>query len=636
MILLESIATEVFQILRSYDYTVVMYDDDGNQIYEPEDARRFFAKPNNLLVSIVDNGDNSSIRLYLGKSTDISDVVGLDQTLRATATKYNMIFNVRRYGRDLKPSDFATKASVTEGKEEAMNIFEGMYGTTRSSYLKLENARMIVRHSKKIDETMMGSRGRHINEIFVENAVGERFLFPTRQLAPARAMTQHVNHGGGFADQVGQQIQRMATDYANLGSASGYVAANANNLSESAVSLRETCRKRMHEMKKCFERLYRPGGYLGEAHRIEEQCNTLNENDSASDPVDTTEVRKTLAMEGIELDESILVSVAEAVKACECDDKEMSEGVLKKNDNDGTDTVGVFGRQLSASAWDDFANQGKLALIKEPHVEGDGPRFANLDAKLSYLLGLVIPEVQNDSMMNFLSHVADKLQEHNNEVMQKNLRRVAAQAIRLAGLSLNEGLAVNHEAVREFDEWMSGHTAEHVLAEREDDEHDYSDHEPSYRDDDDRDEAVERASESVMNDFDPEAFLAAKGEDFAWGDNGMQPEEKEFDKKFIMNLLASYLSDRVREETDIDDVNMDKEAMDLWDTVEPLLTGAGYSLSEGELSREDMVIQTNQDASLKREVTKPSSTDPYTGDEVPTDAAYIERMRTLAGFPNNR
>jgi hypothetical protein len=78
---------------------------------------------------------------------------------------------------------------------------------------------------------------------------------------------------------------------------------------------------------------------------------------------------------------------------------------------------------------------------------------------------------------------------------------------------------------------------------------------------------------------------------------------------------------------------MKNEAKNVWDQVEPLLTQAGYSLSEDALgfSRSDIVIPTNQGEDLKREVTKASDTDPFTGEEVPVDSSYIERLRTLAG-----
>ena len=211
-------AAELFQILRSYDYTVMMYDGDGNQVYEPEQARRFVVEKENLLVSLIEDGEDiKEIRLYIGKAISITDILGLIQTLRTATTKYAKrgTFTVKRSGQEnINVANFATRSSVTETEANTqMNILEGMYGTTRRSYLKLPNARMVVKHSRKIDEMVNGSRGRHIDAIFVENVQGERFLFPTQQLAPARAMTQHVNHGGGFADMVGHlEVARVKHD----------------------------------------------------------------------------------------------------------------------------------------------------------------------------------------------------------------------------------------------------------------------------------------------------------------------------------------------------------------------------------------------------------------------------------------
>lgn len=656
MISLDTAATEVFQILRSYDYAVMMYDDDGNQVYEPESARRFFAKPENLLVSLVDDGENSSVRLYIGASTDIEDVMGLDQTLRKTATKYNMMFNVKRSGSELAPADFSTKASVTENKkEEPMNILEGMYGTTRSSYLKLENARMIVRHSKKINEETIGSRGRHIDAIFVENAVGERFLFPTRQLSPARAMTQHVNHGGSFADTVGQQIMRMATDYANLGAASGHIATNSAVLGESAQPVREACRNRMYEMRKCFERLARAGGYITEAQRIEEETHTLTENEGG-ERVDISEVRDLITVEGIELEETLLVSVAEAMKY----GQDMGEGAtteikepscptchgkgMTADQSDtcpscagsGVDSVNVAGRMLSRQAWNNFKS-GALELfnpVSDEMADPDGkssgkPQFLNKDAEMAYLVSQIVPEVKNDALMNFLSYVSDELPKRNPPDRQKALRIVALHAIKLAGLNID--VAPKNEAVREFSEWLDSFNASTVLS-----EHDYENDE-SFGDPEATDDEIEGYAEQVANDFDPEDFLTTYGDDFNWG-TAEEPEEKEFDKSFIVRLLASYLEKKLGEVTgrDGDLWDMADTAADLFSQVEPLLAGAGYTLAEGELSRDDVLIQTNQNEDLKRETTAASARDPDTGEEMPADMEYINRIRTLSGMPWNR
>lgn len=311
---LDEIAKEAFNILRSFDYTVMMYDDDGTQIYEPENARRMFAKPENLLVSIVDDNDNTRINLYLSGDTDAESVLGLITSLRTLATKYNINFHNQKWDRDLTVKDFATKNSVRETVTPMMmDLTEGMYGTSRSSYLKLENARMIVRHSAKIDETIAGARSRRVESIFVENSQGERFLFPTKQLAPARAMTQHLNHGGGFADEVGQQINQMAQDYAALGQASSFIGMNQPVLGEGAMDLREKCRTTRKGLRKCFERLYRESSYAGQADTLREAAaNPVLVEDAA-----IARLREMLTVDGKELSEEVISTIARCVEAAQ-------------------------------------------------------------------------------------------------------------------------------------------------------------------------------------------------------------------------------------------------------------------------------------------------------------------------------
>jgi len=154
-----------------------------------------------------------------------------------------------------------------------MQVCEGMYGTSRSSYLRLENARMIVRHNKRIDDSRIGARGRCVESVFVENAAGERMLMPTRNLMPGRAMTQHVNQGGTFNDPVGQQISTMASDYGHL--ATGAQAA----ISESASAVREACKDKIGKLRKTFENLYHPSTYPNTAADLASQATVLTETD---------------------------------------------------------------------------------------------------------------------------------------------------------------------------------------------------------------------------------------------------------------------------------------------------------------------------------------------------------------------
>lgn len=279
---LSGVAEETFQVLLTYNYTLMLFDQNGDETTEPADARRMWSDKPNIMVTLLDNEDNSQLTLHIGKSVNVNSILGLDQQLRNTATKYNMVFRLQRYGRRIAPKDFKKLSAMTESRERIMHVVEGMYGTSRSSYLKLEHSRMIVRHGKRIDDSKLGARSRFVESILIENNAGERFLFPTRDLVPGRAMAQHVNQGGTFADQVGQQITRMAQDFADLGTASRCLITpvmdtGAVEVAESAGKVREACRGKRRKLRKTFERLYHPSTYTAESESLVASANMLAE-----------------------------------------------------------------------------------------------------------------------------------------------------------------------------------------------------------------------------------------------------------------------------------------------------------------------------------------------------------------------
>jgi hypothetical protein len=100
------VAKEVFGTLRSFNYAVALFDADGNKVYQPEDASRFFTDRRNITSSIHQDGENSSLQVYLGKSVDVPSVMGLLGTMRRTATKFNILFDVRQYHKRSLPQGF--------------------------------------------------------------------------------------------------------------------------------------------------------------------------------------------------------------------------------------------------------------------------------------------------------------------------------------------------------------------------------------------------------------------------------------------------------------------------------------------------------------------------------------------------
>lgn len=675
--ILNMVAREVFQTLRSYDYTVEMFDEDSNRVYEPEEARRFYATPEGILVAVIDEGDNSRIRLCIGPSTNLVDIIGLNDTLRTTATKFNLLYKLSQMTRDINIKDFATLSSVNEGQmgEKTMNLTEGMYGTTRSSYLKLENARMIVRHSKKIDENVFGSRGRHVESIFIENAQGERFLFPTRQMAPARAMTQHVNQGGSFADEVGAQITRMAQDFSALATGSSYIGANAMSLEESVVAMREEIRESMREMKRCFERLYRPSGYMLESQRILERANVLNENDDQGPTFE--EIKEALYVEGAEISDDVITAITEALKCkkdveedvivddeIELDENQQPQYVIKDTNGEflgadghtvedkedalvfGTkdeavaaakeagireyklathtretkETLKVLGRDVAVNAWEDFKN-GKLDLMGEIAQPETAPQFRFEEAKLLYKAREVIPYVKDDTMLNLISFATElATEEHASPKEKKMAMAIVRQTVNIV-YPKNESYVSKSAALREFVEWFNTTSVDMVMEMTDEDGWN------EFRADDTTEYPIDKDGEiaEVVKNFNVDDFLNFVAADIAWVDydprDELTVEERTLDKNDVIDFIAYYLSKQLEKDASIEDEDMSSEAKELYDVVAERLTGNHYIVNEADdLTRDDVVIPDDQEEDLMNEIKSKEY-----------DAAAIERLKSLAG-----
>jgi hypothetical protein len=373
MIDFNDFSSEVFQILRAYGKDIVLYDDTGKRVFEPSEARRMYVIGDNILVSIVEDGDNSAVKLFLSPSLNLSQVQGFLETLRRLAVQSNLLFHVKKYNKEIKPKDFATQAAVNEHKEIPMNIMEGLYGTSKSSYLKMENARMIVRHSARVKEHVIGDRGRHIHSIFVENAQGERFLFPVNMLSGARAMTQHVSNGGNFADEVGSQIVRMAQDFRNLAQVTNHIK-TSNGLGESADILRVAIMESMKATKRSFARICTEATYVGECAKVASNTNLTEGSESLSESVAAL---AEILGEGVS--ESALLSVARSVTIESATapqlDEELDDETVEENEEVEGDDEMEEGHAIDVAvegAYTDTPNNPQIREFEE-WMEGFDP-----------------------------------------------------------------------------------------------------------------------------------------------------------------------------------------------------------------------------------------------------------------------
>jgi len=240
-----NIATDLFYKVRSRFQGLKLGEATGQITINPESARFFdfdYTEGDNAIGHVsISLAEPNSMKVYF--STGITE--GMDdgqkenwykflKELREFAKRRLLAFDTRDIAKDnLDKRDYTFLSQnalqnnqKTEVGESMMNE-SNLYGTKTMSYQKLEDTRLIIKHSKAVmDDTTPGARSRNISALFVENQDGERFKYPFVHLAGARAMQRHVANGGLPYDAVGESIIKMSEEIAQLKSFSNYVVRN--------------------------------------------------------------------------------------------------------------------------------------------------------------------------------------------------------------------------------------------------------------------------------------------------------------------------------------------------------------------------------------------------------------------------
>jgi hypothetical protein len=272
-----NIATDLFYKIRSRFTGLKLGAETGEITINPEEARFFdfdYMEGEQPIGHVsVSLAEPNSMKVYFSNGiTESMDApqkakwYGFLKELRMFAKRRLLNFDTRDIAKDnLDKRDYAflsqysqpkptTNTAVQNPVGESIMSESNLYGTKTVSYQKLENTRLIIKHSQALaDDMAPGARSRNIAGLFVENQDGERFKYPFIHLSGARAMQRHVANGGKPYDEIGESIIRMSEEIAQLKSFGNYVVRNdlmnsdTNNVversSEQLNSLRETIAK---------------------------------------------------------------------------------------------------------------------------------------------------------------------------------------------------------------------------------------------------------------------------------------------------------------------------------------------------------------------------------------------------------
>jgi hypothetical protein len=269
-----NIATDLFYKIRSRFSGLKLGTESGEITIIPEDARFFdfdYMEGETAIGHVsISLAEQNSMKVYFSHGiTETMDTnqknnwYGFLKELRIFAKRRLLNFDPRDIAKDnLDQRDYSflsqnAKSASPAPIGESIMSESNLYGTKNVSYQKLMDTRLIIKHSKTLNDDMApGSRSRNISALFVENSDGERFKYPFKHLAGARAMQRHVANGGLPYDELGKSITGMSEEIAQLKSFGNYVVRNdlmnsdTNNMVERSTAQLDHLRETLHKLAK--------------------------------------------------------------------------------------------------------------------------------------------------------------------------------------------------------------------------------------------------------------------------------------------------------------------------------------------------------------------------------------------------
>jgi hypothetical protein len=297
---LDKIALDLYGKIQTRFSDIKMGDENAGVLSKKSDIpnARFFEfeyKENGVSLGTVAITLDEDDGIVLQISGDIANnkhdgAFKFIRSFRQFAKDRLINFDVQNIGKDnLDKRDYEFQSKPKEQPMEPM-MESKLYGTTRMSYQDLGEAKLIVKHSQMINPDLPAGRTMHIESIYVENADGERFKYPFKHLNGARALAEHLKHGGNPYDPIGQHISSLSEELAQLRKFKGYVSRNAN-LSEAMGDITAKVMERIEAVKKEVAGLQRPAYYTQFAESFEAREDQMIPEEIMSDWIDRLTIR---------------------------------------------------------------------------------------------------------------------------------------------------------------------------------------------------------------------------------------------------------------------------------------------------------------------------------------------------------
>ena len=267
---LEQISADLFNKIRGRFENVTIGDQEGKVTNVPEDARYFD------FAYLADGVDLGKVSVALDPEAGLSVIVGRDlvqgqmedvqdgwynflKELRVFAKKRMMKFEVRDINKsNLNKRDYEFLAQNRNGENTMAE--SKMYGNDRTSFQKIGKAKLAIKHSAPINLENASSRTSKISKIFIESPEGEKFKFPYKHLAGARALAHHISEGGHAYDDFGKYITSLSEEMHKIRKLNTYMG-RSSVMAETLDQYSDVLKQRVSEVRKEISNLQKPAYY---------------------------------------------------------------------------------------------------------------------------------------------------------------------------------------------------------------------------------------------------------------------------------------------------------------------------------------------------------------------------------------
>ena len=297
MINLDKIAEELFNKIRGRYPKITIGDEESTITNVPEKARFFdFDFSNGKKVNVTIDEKELVILYNNDLITDATESVknnwyGFMKELRQFAKKRMLNFDTRDITKtNLDKRDYDYLSQKNRPGENQMSESK-LYGTSKTSFQDVGNAKIIVKHNEAVDFENPAGRTQRIHSIYVESGDGERYKYPFKHLNGARAMAQHVSEGGNQYDSFGKHIVSLSEELSKLRTFKTYMN-RSSVMAEGLAGYMDIVNERIDSVKETVHKLQRNSYYKEAMANFQETVMEEVPEDVSSNWIDELTIRQ--------------------------------------------------------------------------------------------------------------------------------------------------------------------------------------------------------------------------------------------------------------------------------------------------------------------------------------------------------